>query len=583
MIDIAPFLDIALFVTTCLALICGFPVAFTLAGTSLLFLGLHLLLGGDTLIGNLPARIFGSAMMNDTLLAIPLFLFMGAMLEKSRIAEDLLTGLARLFGKRPGGLGLSVILVGAMLAASTGIIGATVATMGMISLPAMLKRGYSPALASGTICAAGTLGQIVPPSIVLVILGDQISTAYQEAQSTLQQQAWATGNTDFVPGAVSVGDLFAGALLPGLILIVLYLIFIGVTAHVKPALAPPASDISLDDDENRPNLLKALAPPALLIAAVLGSILTGLAPPTEAAAVGAVGATMLAAYRMPADGHAIPETPVAGLLAALLGGLTLGGIGGAFVGDETATFGIHIAVGAGIGAVVVLVAVGSGGLAGLSSRSARIERPTILTGIAAFPAMLLVPFLAPYLAILLGLGVLAAFSRCWRAGLLQPVSRSVFETTAMIFSILIGAAVFGLVFRDLGGDDSIAEILNALPGGTVGAMAAVMLTVFVLGFFLDFVEICFVVVPIVAPILLLDPTVSPVWLGVMLALNLQTSFLTPPFGFALFYLRGVAPTQVKTGDIYRGALPFVLLQLAALAILATFPALSDWLPGKIFG
>ncbi|WP_319637323.1 TRAP transporter large permease [Pacificispira spongiicola] len=582
MTDIAPFLDIALFITTCLALICGFPVAFTLAGTSLMFLGLHLLLGGDTLIGNLPARIFGSAMMNETLLAIPLFLFMGAMLEKSRIAEDLLTGLARLFGARPGGLGLSVILVGAMLAASTGIVGATVATMGMISLPAMLKRGYSPALASGTICAAGTLGQIIPPSIVLVILGDQISTAYQEAQSALQQQAWANGNTDFVPGAVSVGDLFAGALIPGLILVVLYLIFIGVAAHLKPTLAPPATG-GLDDAESGADLLKALAPPALLIAAVLGSILTGLAPPTEAAAVGAVGATMLAAYRMPADNHRVPETPIAGLLAALLGGLTLGGIGGAFIGEGSSAFGLHVAIGAGIGAVVTLAAVRSGGLASLSTRLSRFERPAILAGIAAFPGMLLVPVLAPYLAVLLGLGVLAAFSRSWRAGLLQPVSRSVFETTAMIFSILIGAAVFGLVFRDLGGDDSIAKILNALPGGTVGAMAAVMLTVFVLGFFLDFVEICFVVVPIVAPILLLDPTVNPVWLGVMLALNLQTSFLTPPFGFALFYLRGVAPVQVKTSDIYRGALPFVLLQLAALAILATFPALSEWLPGLIFG
>lgn len=449
----------ALFVTLCAALLAGFPVAFTLAGVSLIFAGIGWLVGAfdPVFLEALPNRVFG-AMGNETLLAVPLFVFMGLMLERSGVAEDLLEAMARLFGRLRGGLAISVMLVGAVLAASTGIVGATVVAMGMISLPVLLRHGYDARLATGTICAAGTLGQVIPPSLVLVLLGDQLGNAYQQAQL-------AAGN--FAPETMSVGDLFAGALLPGLVLVALYLIYLSWMAWRHPERAPtmPARTQPVPKRQ----LLIALLAPCVLVVLVLGSILAGYATPTEAAAVGAVGATLI----------------------ALLAG--------------------------------------------------RLNVPR-----------------------------------------LREVLDGTVMTTAMIYFILIGAALFSLVFRGFDGDDLVRGLLASLPGGEWGAIALVMLAIFVLGFIIDFIEIVFVVVPIVAPALLMLG-VDPVWLGVMMAVNLQTSFLTPPFGFSLFYLRGVAPATVSTGAIYRGVLPFIVIQLIMLVLLAAWPSLATWLPAAING
>jgi len=449
-----------LFVTVIVVLLAGFPVAFTLGGTALLFAGFGVLSGNfhEALLSGLPNRIFG-IMTNETLVAVPLFVFMGVTLERARIAEDLLETLSALFGSLRGGLGISVTLVGMLLAASTGIVGATVVTMGLLSLPTMLKRGYSPEIATGTICASGTLGQIIPPSIILVMLGDVMTTAYQQAQLEMGI---------FSPKTVSVGDLFAGALIPGLLLVLLYMLYILGVAFFKPATMPahhrePGEEVSLRQ------IMQALLPPLLLIFAVLGSILFGLATPTEAAGVGGMGALLMA----------------------------------------------------------------------ISRRQLDLER-------------------------------------------LQEIMRSTLRISSMVFLILIGASIFSLVFRGYGGDDGVRAVLEALPGGVVGAVIAVMLVMFLLGFVLDFIEITFVVVPIVGPVLL-AMGLDPVWLGIMIAINLQTSFLTPPFGFALFYLRGVAPPEIKTSQIYRGAIPFVGIQLLALLLLAIFPELVTWLPGKIYG
>jgi len=441
----------------CGGLLLGYPVAFTLAGVALLFAGLGWMLGvfDPVFLEAFPNRVFG-IMGNETLLAVPLFIFMGVMLERSRLAEQLLEAVAGLFGKRRGGLLVAVLLVGALLAASTGIVGATVVTMGLISLPVMLKNGYDPRLATGSICAAGTLGQIIPPSIVLVLLGDQLGNAHQQAQLAL-------GN--YAPDAVSVGDLFAGALLPGLALVLLYVCYALWVAWRHPQRAPAI--VQLERRSTR-QVVAAIAPPLLLIVAVLGSILSGIATPTEAAAVGAVGATVFA------------------LLARQLDG----------------------------------------------------ER-------------------------------------------LRGVLRQTVHVNAMVFAILLGAALFSLVFRGLGGDALVHDALAALPGGATGALIAVMALLFVLGFFLDFIEIIFVVVPIVAPVLL-GLGVDPVWLGVMIGINLQTSFLTPPFGFALFYLRGVAPPTLRTSDIYRGVAPFIALQLLMLLALSLWPQLATWLPSLLY-
>ncbi|MFP4496298.1 MAG: TRAP transporter large permease subunit [Halochromatium sp.] len=443
-------------------LLLGYPVALSLGGTALAMAWLGEWLGyfDPAFIAALPNRVYG-VMTNETLIAVPLFVFMGVMLERSRVAENLLETMALLFGPLRGGLGISVTVVGMLLAASTGIVGATVVTMGLLSLPTMLKRQYDPSLAAGTICASGTLGQIIPPSIVLVLLGDVLSSAYQQAQLDMGI---------FSPAAVSVGDLFVGALIPGLMLVAGYIAYIVGVAVFRPQAVPaiPAAERPRHDARFWLRVLQALLPPLALIVAVLGSILFGIATPTEAASVGAVGALLLAAA--------------------------------------------HRQLG-------------------------------------------------------------------WRT--LFAVVRQTTIVTSMVFLIFIGAAIFSLVFRGFGGDELVTEFLSDLPGGTVGAVALVMLVLFLLGFILDFIEITFVVVPIVGPVLL-AMGLDPVWLGVMIAINLQTSFLTPPFGFSLFYLRGVAPRALQTSQIYRGVAPFILIQLLMLALLGLFPALATWLPHWIY-
>ena len=449
-----------LFLSVVIVLLAGFPVAFTLGGTALAFAGIGVLTGdfNQALLSGLPNRIFG-IMNNETLIAVPLFVFMGVTLERARIAEELLETLSGLFGSLRGGLGISVTVVGMLLAASTGIVGATVVTMGLLSLPTMLRRGYSPEISAGTICASGTLGQIIPPSIILVMLGDVMTSAYQQAQLEMGV---------FSPKTVSVGDLFAGALIPGLLLVLLYIVYIVVVAFLRPDIMP-AHEREPGESVGFQQILRALLPPLTLIFAVLGSILLGVATPTEAAGVGAMGALLLAALR-----------------------------------------------------------------------------------------------------------------RQINLGRLQQIMRSTLRISSMVFLILIGASIFSLVFRGYGGDDGVRAILESLPGGVVGAVIVVMLVMFLLGFVLDFIKITFVVVPIVGPVLL-AMGLDPVWLGIMIAINLQTSFLTPPFGFALFYLRGVAPPEVTTAQIYRGVIPFVAIQLFALLMLSLFPDLVTWLPNKIYG
>jgi tripartite ATP-independent transporter DctM subunit len=452
-----------MFITVCLVLMAGFPVAFSLAGTAIIFSLIGVATGMFQLtdFGFLPGRLFG-IMTNETLVAVPLFVFMGVMLERSRVAENLLDTMALLFGSLRGGLGISVMIVGMLLAASTGIVGATVVTMGLLSLPTMLKRGYDPSIATGTICASGTLGQVIPPSIILVLLGDVLSSAYQQAQLTM-------GN--YSPDTLSVGDLFAGALIPGLLLVFAYIVWLTIVALIKPDTMPaiPSSERSLDKGQLLSKTLIVLLPPLLLILAVLGSILAGFATPTEAASIGAVGSVLLA----------------------------------------------------------------------ISQRQFDLEK-------------------------------------------LRDVAQRTTQICSMVFLIFIGASVFSLVFRGFGGDEAIHQILHGLPGGVFGAMLVVMLLMFLLGFILDFIEITFVIVPIVGPVLL-SMGLDPVWLGVMIAINLQTSFLTPPFGFALFYLRGVAPAEITTGQIYRGVIPFIFIQLLALIALSLWPQLATWLPDAIYG
>lgn len=441
-------------------LMLGFPVAFSLAGTAILFglVGMWLGVYDPSNFGSLAGRYIG-LMTNEVLVAVPLFVFMGVMLERSGIAEQLLLTMGKLFGNLRGGLALSVIVVGALLAASTGVVGATVVTMGLISLPAMLRAGYDPKLATGVICASGTLGQIIPPSTVLIFMGDMLSGINAQVQME-------KGN--FAPEPVSVGALFAGAILPGLLLVGLYAIYVIYKAWRDPKSAPATPVPEAERANLGREVVVALIPPLLLIVAVLGSILAGIATPTEAASVGSVGAI---------------------LLAILRGKLTFSIL-----------------------------------------RQAVISTATI---------------------------------------------------TSMVFIILFGAAVFSIVFRMMGGDNLVHEFLSSMPGGAVGAIIIVMLVMFLLGFILDTFEIIFIVIPITAPVLLaLD--VNPIWLGVMVGVNLQTSFLTPPFGFSLFYLRGVAPARVTTGMIYRGVIPFVILQIVALAILFAFPQLITWLPGLLY-
>ena len=522
----AGWLDLAMIATLCLCLMLGYPVALSLAGVALAFAVIGLSMGVFDLsyVLPLPQRIFG-AVSNTTLIAVPMFILMGVILEKSKIAEELLDEMAKLFGTLRGGLGISVTLVGALLAASTGIVGATVVTMGLLSLPTMLRRGYDPAFASGSIAAAGTLGQIIPPSIGLILLGDVISNAYQKAQ--LEAGV-------FAPETVSVGDLFAGALIPGLMLVVAYILYQCFVALTQPKKAPaiPAEEIG-SRREVLAAAMKTLPAPLLLIVAVLGSILAGFATPTEAASVGALGALLIAGARL------APRESFA-----------------------------RYAVYAGAVAIVGLIAL-------TSFVDLRLGRAAISSSDQAGIVLALA------LCLVIPLGVSAAIGALRRERALASIADQTARVTTMVFTILIGAALFSLVFRGLGGDEMVRAALDATPGGVVGAMITVMLVMFVLGFFLDFIEITLVVVPLVAPALL-ALGVSPVWLGVMMAVNLQTSFLTPPFGFALFYLRGVAPPEVTTGAIYRGALPFILIQIVMLAVLALFPQLATWLPGVLY-
>ena len=536
-------LNLALFATLCAALLAGFPVAFTLSGVALLFglLGFALGIFDMAFISAIPNRIYGNAMTTEILVAVPLFVFMGVALERAKIAEDLLSTMATLFGRLRGGLSISVTVVGALLAASTGIVGATVVTMGLLSLPSMLKYKYNTPLACGSICAAGTLGQIIPPSIILIILGDQISNAYVDAQREL-------GN--FSPEPVSVGDLFAGALLPGLMLVSMYIVYQAVLAWLKPDYAPPIalSDVHAEGGNLLLRVLHALVPPLALIVAVLGSILAGVATPTEAAAVGATGAILLAALRLPLDSDSA-------LGAKLRPLLRLGGL------PEYAAIFILITL-------FVLQA----------NADMRISRDW--EAMSTYEVVII--GIAMVLCAVLALCLVLAVVKVWASGVLRAAVQSTLHITSMVFVILIGASLFSLVFRGFGGDDMVQEFLQSLPGGALGAILVVMLIMFLLGFFLDFIEISFVVVPIVAPILLAFDNISPIWLGIMFAINLQTSFLTPPFGFALFYLRGVAPPEVKTTDIYKGIIPFVFIQLLALLILALFPNMAHWLPAILF-
>jgi tripartite ATP-independent transporter DctM subunit len=454
----AEFIPLFMFLVVCLVLMAGYPVALSLSGTALIFALAGYATGHFDMafLQALPNRLFGTV-KNTTLIAVPLFVFMGVMLEKSRLSEDLLDSMADLFRGFRSGLGLSVVLVGALLAASTGIVGATVVTMGLMSLPIMLKRGYSASNATGIICATGTLGQIIPPSIALVLLGDILSSAYQQAQLNMGI---------FTPKVVSIGDLFVGAIIPGLILVVLYSAYVILFAKPQIQAQPEADEPMAKNRLSR--AMRNLLPPIFLIAAVLGSILAGAATPTEAAGVGAFGATLLAMFK----------------------------------------------------------------------------------------------------------GQLS-----WVR--LREVAQNTTEVTSMVFLILIGAAIFSLVFRGFGGEELVEQFFSELPGGVVSATILVMVVIFLLGFVLDFIEITFVVVPIVGPVLL-AMGLDPVWLGIMIAINLQTSFLTPPFGFALFYLRGVAPGSVETSEMYRGVVPFIIIQLLLMLMLSVWPALATWLPAAIY-
>lgn len=514
------FLDLLMFISLCLLILSGLPVVFILTGSAIVFGGLGYLMGvfDPFLLGALAQRLFGT-MTSEVLVAIPLFVFMGIMLEKSKIAEELLEAMGRLFGSVRGGLAISVSVVGALLAASTGIVGATVVTMGLMALPAMLRRGYDKPFAAGTICAAGTLGQIIPPSTVMVILGEVMSSAYQQAQL-------AQGK--FSVETISVGQLFAGAMIPGLMLVGLYILYQLTIAWWKPELAPaiPAGELG---EVRGSDIAKALIPPIVLIISVLGSILGGVATPTEAASVGAVGATMLAGLKL-SPGRSL-EIWAAGFAA--IGLVALGSV-----------FDMRL-----------------GRAASSASDQAAL-------------------FVAGALLIVLAVGVVSALAKCFSVGVLGAVCNATMSITAMIFATLIGATLFALVFRGLGGEEMIKEFLSVLPGGTYGALGVVMAVIFVMGFFLDFVEITIIVIPIVGPILL-GMGIDPIWLGVLIALNLQTSFLTPPFGFALFYLAGVAK-DLRTMDIYKGVIPFVIIQLFAVLIVVLFPGLATWLPKLLF-
>ncbi len=452
----AELIPIVMFISVCLVLLSGYPVGLSLGGTALVFALVGIATGSfdAAFLRAFPNRLFGT-IENTTLMAVPMFVFMGVMLEKSRLAEDLLESMAELFSSLRSGLALSVVLVGTLLAASTGIVGATVVTMGLMSLPVMLKKGYPASQATGLIAATGTLGQIIPPSIALVLLGDTLSSAYQQAQLSMGI---------YTPKTVSIGDLFMGAIIPGVLLVLMYCAYIVISCSKLDLAEFNSTAPSI----NMPKLLKSLLPPVVLIVAVLGSIISGTATPTEAAGVGAFCAILLA----------------------------------------------------------------------LGRRQLTIAK-------------------------------------------FKEVAAKTTQITSMVFLILIGAAIFSLVFRGFGGEELVEDFFRGLPGGLFAATMLVMVVIFLLGFILDFIEITFVVVPIVGPVLL-AMGLDPVWLGIMIAINLQTSFLTPPFGFALFYLRGVAPASIETTHMYRGVAPFIVIQLFLMLILSIWPALATWLPALVY-
>ena len=444
-----------MFITTLLLLLFGFPVAFTLAGSALFFafLGDVLEIFNFKMLFFFPQRIYG-VMINEALVAVPLFIFMGVMLEKTNIAGKLLESIGDLFGSIRGGLGIGVVLVGMLLAASTGIVGATVVTMGMLALPTMLKAGYDEKFATGTICASGTLGQIIPPSIVLILLAEMLQGANEEAGLI---------KGDLAPLPVTAIDLFAGALIPGLLLVLFFIIYILVLARLKPNFLP-AKNVTKSRSVILKNTFIEIIPPIFLILSVLGSIFLGIATPTESASVGAVGAILIALLRWELNFKNVKEA-------------------------------------------------------------------TLTTA----------------------------------------------KMSSFVFIILIGASMFSLVFRGFGGDEMISSFLTNLPGGEYGPLIMVMITIFLLGFFLDYIEIIFVIIPLVGPGLIANGA-DPLWLGILISLNLQTSFLTPPFGFSLFFLRGVAPKSVETTNIYRGVIPYIVIQIIAIVIVFYFPAIATWLP-----
>ena len=540
-----------------LALSSGFPVAFALPGSAIITVVLAAAAGylfaGDAsayFAQDGPSQWLTAGITNfrslyweverDTLIAIPLFVFMGIMLERSRIAEDLLVSMARLFGPVPGGLGISVVFVGALLAATTGILGATVIAMGLISLPAMLRNNYSKPLATGTICASGTLGQIIPPSIVLIILADQLANAADQA-STARKAEYKELTGEFaLPSelditSASAGDMFMGALIPGLILVGLYMLYILVVALLKPKNAPPVPYEGKYDRKFFSEIALSLIPPLTLIFVVLGSIILGVATVNQAGAIGAVGAIVMGGYRL-TQGKRLQFAPT--IMAVIA-----------------------------IAAMVILLQIFDLNIKNIASQGEFVG--IVLAAIAVL------------------LFSVALVWSIWRAYKINNTLVSVMvdtaKTTSMVFIILIGAAMLTSAFRAFGGEELVRHFLTGLPGGFWTQFLVVMLVIFLLGFFLDFIEIAVVVVPIVAPILLSDPSanITAVWFGVMVGLNIQTSFLTPPFGFALFYLRGVAPKIVKTTQIYKGAVAFIGLQLMGLAIAGSFPTLVNYMPNRI--
>ncbi|MDD9908574.1 MAG: TRAP transporter large permease subunit [Ahrensia sp.] len=512
-------LDLLMFAALICCILLGFPVSFSISGIAIIFAFLGWMTGAMdiTLLGALGQRVFG-VITNSVLIAIPLFVFMGVVLEKSRIAEDLLETMGQLFGRLRGGLGLSVVVVGALLAASTGIVGATVIAMGLIALPTMLRNGYNPRLASGIVCTSGTLGQIIPPSTLLIILSDVMSNSFQQAQ-------YAQGK--FNIETISVGQIFAGALLPGLMLVSIYMVYILLRAWFMPSDAPAAKEMM--ERPSRQAVFTAIVPPILLIVAVLGAILGGVATPTEAASVGAVGALLMAGHRSGGPVKLI-----------LLGAAAL----------------FYLGIAAGIAPV-------------------RFQRNDLNLGDFA---------LGGSYGVLAAIGVAAiavALLRAWRTGILLPAMTQTMTVTSMIFATIVTASIFSLVFIGLGGEERVGEFLKLMPGGPQGALLFCMALIFVLGFFLDFVEITVILLPLVTPPLILMGH-DPYWLAILIAINLQTSFLTPPFGFSLFYLRGAAPKEITTGMIYAGVAPFIGLQLLGMFIIWVYPAIANWLPAVLY-